>query len=341
MKKLIIILSLFINLAVANPIESSSLPIISSFNLPKNMELNAYRTMTMVINPNTIEMELSIFSLKDGVANFTGQIVNESLGKLQTKTVASTYYPITKSTIPGTCNFNLNGTITCFHPNSLVLEDNNIQYQLNSGASQIKNKLDTGVMGAGIKLFAATAFENNGTPTKYLGISNDTYKQQLYWLTCDIKFSCTQNKIKVKPYARTLSNFEIFNNKLYFIVNYNTLVTIDIIDNSYKTKELDIYNASSFAIDKIGNLYVMNSVGDIKNNPPGSFAISKCNIDSGKCVAIYTENKSPLRFSRLFMGIDNDNIYLLANKDKGTLTLSSALMLVGIPKFPSVIPNKN
>ena len=332
MKKLIIILGLFTSLAIANPVESSSLPIKNSFNLPKDLDLTAYRTMTTLMNPNTNQMELSIFSLKGGIPNFTGQIISEYLGKLQIRSVATNYYPSTKSTTPEKCNFNLNGTINCFHPNSLVLEDNNIQYQTNIGASLKQNKLDTGVMGAGIKFFAATNFESNGTPTKYLGITNDTYKQQLYYISCDNKSSCEQNKIKVKPYARTLSNFQILNNKLYFVVNYNTLVTIDITKNSYQTLELNVYNVSAFVLDKSANLYVMNSVGNIKDNLPGSFAVSKCSLDSGKCVATYTENSNPLRYSRLFMGLDENNIYLLANKDNSPLTLSSSLSLIAIPK---------
>ncbi len=330
MKKLILILCSLINLAIANPNES--LPITSSFNLPKNMDLTAYKTMTTLINPKNNSMELSIFSIKGGMANFTGQTVISTSGKLQIESGLTNSFPINKSSFPSICNYNLNGTISCFHPNSLVIEDNDIKYQSQLSSTEIESKIDIGTMGSSIKLFAATEFESNGTPTNYLGISNDTYKQQLSWITCDLKHLCKQNKIKVKPTAKTISNFQIINNKLYFLVNYNTLITVDILDNSYKTKKLDVYNASAFVLDKDANLYVMNSINNIRDNKPGSFAISKCMVNSGKCNVIYTENTNPLRYSRLFMGIDNNSIYLLANKDNSTLTLSSRLTLVAIPK---------
>ncbi len=328
MKKLILILCSLTSFAIANQIES--LPITNNFNLPKNMDLTAYKTMTTLINPKNNSMELSIFSLKGGLANFTGQIVTSISGKLQIESGLANYFPIANGSFPSICNFNLNGSISCFHPNSLVIEDNNIKYQL--GLTEVESKIDIGTMGSSIKFFAATEFESNGTPTNYLGISNDTYKQQLAWITCDLKHQCQQNKIKVKPAVKTISNFQILNNKLYFVVNYNTLITVDILDNSYKTRELDVYNASAFVLDKNANLYVMNSIANIKDNKPGSFAISKCKIYSGKCDMIYTENTNPLRYSRLFMGITNNSIYLLANKDNSTLTLSSNLTLVAIPK---------
>ncbi len=333
MKKMILILSAFASLVIANPNESSTLPITNSFSLPIDMDLTAYKTMTTLINPYNNSMELFVFSLKGGTANFSGQTVMVNSGKLQIESVSTNYFPIDKNSIPSTCNFNLNGTISCFHPNSLVIEDNNIKYQTQLGGStQVESKIDLGIMGSSIKFFAATEFESNGSPTKYLGISNDTYKQQLYWISCDLKHSCNPKKIKVKPLAKTISNFQILDNKLYFLVNYNTLITIDILDNSYKTSELNVYNASAFVLDKDANLYVMNSIGNIKDNKPGSFAISKCIVKNGKCVVIYTENNNPLRYSRLFMGIDNNSIYLLANKDQSILTLSSTLTLVAIPK---------
>ena len=328
MKKLILTLCLLTSIAIANPYES--LNFASNFNLPKSMDLTAYKTMTTLINPKNNSMELAIFSLKDGMANFTGQIVKYTSGKLQIESGLTNYFPINKSSFPDTCNFNTNGTISCFHPNSLIIEDNNIKYQF--GSKVVESKIDIGIMGSSIKFFAASEFESNGTPTNYLGISNDTYKKQLSWITCDLKHPCKQNKIKVKPAAKTISNFQILNNKLYFVVNYNTLITLDILDNSYKTKELNVYNASAFALDKDANLYVMNSINDIIDNKPGSFAISKCIINSGKCNVIYIENTNPLRYSRLFIGIDDNSIYLLANKDNSILTLSSRLTLVTIPK---------
>ncbi len=328
MKKLILTLCSLTSIAIANPNES--LPITSNFNLPKNMDLTAYKTMTTLINPKNNSMELSIFSIKGGMANFTGHIVTSNSSKLQIESESINYFPINRNSFPNTCNFNTNGTISCFHPNSLIIEDNNIKYQL--GSTMVESKIDIGIMGASIKFFAATEFESNGIPSKYLGISNDTYKQQLSWITCDLQLSCKQNKIKVKPTAKTISNFQILNNKLYFVVNYNTLITVDILDNSYKTKELDVYNASAFVLDKDANLYVMNSINNIIDNKPGSFAISKCIVNNGKCNVIYTENTNPFRYSRLFMGIDNHSIYLLANKDNGMLTLNSNLTLVAVPK---------
>ena len=332
MKKFLLVLSAITQIALGMPNESSSLPIINSFSLPKTMNINAYKTMTTTIKPKTNQLELAIFSLKSGKPNFTGQIVTLSTDVLKLESVDQKYFPLAKTETVENCNFNTNGTISCFHPNSLVIEDNKIHYQFKTMNSKIESQLDTGVMGAGVKFFAATNYESSGDPTKFIGISNDTYKQQLSWLNCDRFSSCEVNKIKIKPSVRTISNFQILDNKLYFIVNYNTLVTIDITDNSYKVHQLDVYNASAFAIDKDLNLYVINSIGNIRDNMPGSFAISKCNIDNGKCETMYIENSNPLRFSRFFMGVDNKNIYLLANKDKDNLTLNSNLSIITINK---------
>jgi hypothetical protein len=332
MKKSLLIWAILSGMATANTANLSTLPITSSLILPSSMDLGASRTMNTSINPKTKQTELPIFALNGGIANFSGQIVTTSLGKPELESVAKTYLPIVNSSVPGTCSFNTNGSITCFHPNSLVIEDNTILYQLQSGNTKINNKLDTGVMGSSIKFFAATEFDANNAPTKYIGISNDTYKQQLSWLNCGATTACKQNKIKLKPPASTVSAFQQVDNKLYFVVNYNTLVTIDTIKNSYSVQELNVYNVSSFALDPQGNLYVMNSIANPKENTKGSFAISKCTIENGKCEVVYTDNTTPLRYSRLFMGIDNNNIYLLANKENKSIALANNIILAVVPK---------
>ncbi len=332
MPKFILTFSLLLVLPfvfAASP-ESSTLPINKTLNLPDSLDLSASRTMNMLMNPKNNEPELAIFTLKAGLPHFTGQIATVADNKLVLESSAIGYFPFTNGTVPGICNFNSNGTTLCFHANSLVLEDNSIVYQLNTGSSMIHNKLDTEVMGASIKFFAATEFAANNLPIRYTGISNDTYKQQLAWLDCGATTSCKQKKINTKPPASSISAFQIINNQLYFVINYNTIVQLDIATGTATTKLLNVYNITAFAVAKDSSIYVINSVRNVKM--PNSFGISKCSFKDGDCQPIYIENSNPSRYSRLFLGVDSQSLYLIANKSNDNIRGANKLILVSISK---------
>ena len=328
--KLILLLSMLTSAAFATTPESATLPISATLNLNSTMDLTSSRILNTVMNPVSGEPELPIFILSGALPKFSGQVAGSKDGKLLLESVVSTYFPFTNGAVPGVCSFNQNASVTCFHPNSLVIEDNNIIYQLRDGNTLINNKLDTGIMGASIKFFAATEFKGT-TPTRYIGISNDTFKKQLYWLDCAADSACKLNKIKVKPEATAISpSFQLINNQLYFIVNYNILVQLNLSTGDYTAKPLNVYNVTAFAVAKDGSIYVLNSIRS--TTTPSSFAISQCSIKNGECNSVYRETTYPSRYSRLFMGVDDKSFYLIANKTNDSIRGATSLILLSVPR---------
>ena len=328
--KLIILLSMLASATFAVVPESATLPISATVNLAPEMDLTSSRTLNTVMNPVSNEPELPIFVLTGALPKFSGQVATSKDGKLLVQPVTSSYFPFTNGAVPGVCSFNQNASVTCFHPNTLLIEDNSIIYQLRDGNTLINNKLDTGIMGASIKFFAATEFSGT-TPTRYVGISNDTLNQRLSWLDCGATSACKLKKIKVKPEATAISpSFQLINNQLYFVVNYNVLVQLNLTTGDYIAKPLNVYNVTAFAVAKDGSIYVLNSIRSTKT--PSSFAISQCSLDNGECNPVYKETTYPGRYSRLFFGVDDKSFYLIANKTNASIRGATNLVMLSVPK---------
>lgn len=305
------------------------LPAGNVFTLPVGMDINSARTVNTVMNPITNEPVLPVFIIKGGNPHFTGQIATVKNSNIQLESVGTNYLPMNTESVavPNTCNYSINGNMLCFHAASLLIEENNVDFQQMVNNVKVNKKLDLGIMSSSLKFFAATELNANKEPIKYIGVSNDTFNQKLSLLECS-NTSCSQKVLVKKTPIAITSLFQIFNNKLYFIINNNVIAEIDLSSGYYTYKRLNTTNITAMAFDSKDTFYIMNIIKAEKPSKDLSFAISKCELDNATCNEIYTEKANYGKYSKIFLGVDSNSLYLMAVDNKR----ASNMVLVSIPK---------